>query len=163
MQQWKPLSWCKHSTCWQWGMGCHQRDWWRQPCHLQFFIPNTIYTAEHFPHQPKVETELYKSGASSHMSPFQDQQHSHFERKVLQIKNKPGKIIRNIPANSNGLYKVDHTHSHTASAASTVEHVDMYTLHQHLNHILADAIWSLIHNVTDTGYSPIFLALSPYH
>ena len=50
-----------------------------------------------------------------------------FKNKSCKIKNKSGKIISNIPSNSNGLYKVDHSHS--AFAASTVEKVNMLTLH----------------------------------
>ena len=37
------------------------------------FTPSTAFTTDHFPHQPKAETKLYDSEASSHMSPFWDQ------------------------------------------------------------------------------------------
>jgi len=38
-----------------------------------------------------------------------------FEDKSCKIKNKSGKVIGNIPASTNGLYKVEH--SHMASSA----------------------------------------------
>jgi hypothetical protein len=67
-----------------------------------------------------------------------------FETKSCKIKNPAGKLIGNIPASSNGLYKVEH--SYLAANATPVEQVDIHSLHHHLGHISANAIHTLIHN-----------------
>src|ERR1700677_1004999 len=67
-----------------------------------------------------------------------------FEQNSCKIKNKFGAVIGNMPASSNGLYKVEH--SHHAASATPVEQVDIHTLHQRLGHIPADAIHTLIRN-----------------
>jgi transposase InsO family protein len=69
-----------------------------------------------------------------------------FEDNTCKIKTRSGKLIGNIPASANGLYKVEHTHSVYSANSSTVEQVDIHTLHRHLGHIAADAIRSLIRN-----------------
>ena len=61
-----------------------------------------------------------------------------FKDNTCKIKNKSRKIIGSIPASSNRLFKVDH--SHFAANTHTVEQVDMHTLHRRLGHISADAI-----------------------
>ena len=50
-----------------------------------------------------------------------------FKKKSCKIKNKSGKVISNIPASSNGLYKVEH--AFMAASANAVEQVDIHTLH----------------------------------
>ena len=67
-----------------------------------------------------------------------------FGNNTCEIKNKSGKTIGSIPASSNGLFKVEH--SHFAANAHAVEQVDMHTLHRRLGHISANAIRSLIRN-----------------
>jgi hypothetical protein len=67
-----------------------------------------------------------------------------FETKSCKIKNLAGKLIRNIPASSNGLYKVEH--SYFVANTTPAERVDIHTLHRHLGHISATAIRTLIHN-----------------
>ena len=66
----------------------------------------------------------------------------HFENKSCKIKNKSGKIIGDIPASSNGLFKVEH--SFTAASATASMQVDIHTLHRRLGHISTDAIRNLI-------------------
>ncbi len=68
-----------------------------------------------------------------------------FEDKSCKIKNKSGKVIGNILASTNGLYKVEHSHM-ASSAGKQIEHTDIFTLHQRLGHISANAICSLICN-----------------
>src|SRR6266702_4272133 len=68
-----------------------------------------------------------------------------FEDKSCKIKNKLGKVIGNIPASTNGLYKVKHSYM-ASSAGERIEHADIFTLHRRLGHISADAICSLIRN-----------------
>jgi hypothetical protein len=68
-----------------------------------------------------------------------------FEQKSCKIKNKSGKVVGDIPASSNGLYKVEHSHT-AASTNVLLEQVDIHMLHQRLGHISADAICSLIWN-----------------
>jgi len=65
-----------------------------------------------------------------------------FQKKQCKIYNPSGKLIGKIPASSNRLYKVKHTH--TAASANVAEQVDIHTLHRHLGHIAADSIRSLI-------------------
>ena len=72
-----------------------------------------------------------------------------FEKKSCKIKNKSGKVIGDIPASSNGLFKVKH--SFIAASANTVEQVDIHTLHRRLGHISADAIRNLIRFNAITG------------
>jgi hypothetical protein len=72
-----------------------------------------------------------------------------FEQNSCRIKNKSGTTISHIPASSNGLYKVEHSH-HTASA-TPIEQVNIHTLHHRLGHIPADAIRSLICKGTIEG------------
>jgi hypothetical protein len=67
-----------------------------------------------------------------------------FETKSCQIKNPAGKLIGNIPASLNGLYKVKH--SYLMANATPVEQVDIHTLHRRLGHISANAIRTLIRN-----------------
>jgi hypothetical protein len=69
-----------------------------------------------------------------------------FEIKSCKIKNPAGKLIGNIPASLNGLYKVEH--SYFVANATPAEWVDMHTLHHHLGHILATAICALMCNHT---------------
>lgn len=64
-----------------------------------------------------------------------------FEDNFCKIKNKAGKIIGNIPASSNRLFKVEHSYH---AATSSAEQVDIHHLHQRLGHIPAEAIRSLI-------------------
>ena len=61
-----------------------------------------------------------------------------FETNSCKITNPSSKVIGKIPASSNGLYKVEH--SHFAASAHAVEQVNMHTLHRRLGHIPADAI-----------------------
>ena len=90
----------------------------------------------------------------------------HFENKSCKIKNKSGKIISDIPASSNGLFKVEH--SFTAASATASVQVDIHTLHQHLSHISTDAIRNLIrYNAIDgikliDGGSPIICKSCEY-
>jgi hypothetical protein len=72
-----------------------------------------------------------------------------FEDESCKIKNKSGKIIGEILANSNCLFKVEHTL--TAASANAIEQVNIHTLHQRLGHISADAIHNLIHHGAITG------------
>jgi hypothetical protein len=65
-----------------------------------------------------------------------------FESKSCKIKNPAGKVIGNIPASSNGLYKVEH--SYFTANATPVERVDIHTLHHRLGHISATAIRALV-------------------
>src|SRR6266404_3390892 len=65
-----------------------------------------------------------------------------FQKKSCKIYNPSSKLIGEIPASSNQLYKVEHTH--TAASANAAEQVDIHTLHRHLGHIAADSIRSLI-------------------
>jgi len=65
-----------------------------------------------------------------------------FKKKSCKIKNKSGKTIGDIPASSNGLFKVKH--SFAAASASAVKQVDIHTLHRRLGHISVDAICNLI-------------------
>jgi hypothetical protein len=65
-----------------------------------------------------------------------------FENSSCKIKNKSGKTIGNIPASSNGLYKVEHSY-HATSASP--EQVNIHTLHRCLGHISANSIRTLIH------------------
>jgi hypothetical protein len=89
-----------------------------------------------------------------------------FETKSCKIKNPAGKLIGNIPASSNGLYKVKH--SYFVANASPAEQVDIHTLCRRLSHILATAIHTLVHNhaiigieLIDNG-SPIICDLCKY-
>jgi transposase InsO family protein len=72
-----------------------------------------------------------------------------FEPKSCKIKNPAGKLIGNIPASSNGLYKVEH--AYFAANTSPVERVDIHTLHRRLGHISATAIHSLVRHHAISG------------
>jgi hypothetical protein len=72
-----------------------------------------------------------------------------FEPKSCKIKNPAGKLIGNIPASSNGLYKVEH--AYFAANTSPVERVDIHTLHRRLGHISATAIRSLVRHHAISG------------
>ena len=70
-----------------------------------------------------------------------------FEGKSCQIKSKTGKIVGDIPAAPNGLYKVEHS----LAAAAAAEQVDILTVHRRLGHISADTIRSLVRTNAVTG------------
>ena len=72
-----------------------------------------------------------------------------FKKKSCKIKNKSGKVVGDIPASSNGLFKVEH--SFMAASTNTVEQVNIHMLHRCLGHISADAICNLIHFNAITG------------
>ena len=59
-----------------------------------------------------------------------------FEGQSCKIKDSRDKIIGEIPASDNGLYKVDRVYS----AIMTQERVDLATMHRRLGHIAPDAI-----------------------
>jgi hypothetical protein len=59
-----------------------------------------------------------------------------FKNNTCQIRNKSGKIIGNISASQNGLYKVERVYA----AATPDERVDLATLHRRLAHIAPDTI-----------------------
>jgi len=68
-----------------------------------------------------------------------------FEDKSCKIKNKSGKVIGNILASTNSLYKVKHSHM-ASSTDKQIEHANIFTLHQRLSHISADTIHRVIRN-----------------
>jgi transposase InsO family protein len=70
-----------------------------------------------------------------------------FEGKSCTIKNKSGKIVGDIPASPNGLYKVEHA----LAAAAAAEQVDILTVHRRLGHISVDTIRSLVRTNAVTG------------
>lgn len=74
-----------------------------------------------------------------------------FERRSCKIKNKVGKIIGNISASSNRLYKVKHSFTAASTNAALAEQVDIHTLHQCLGHIPVNAICSLVSRGMVTG------------
>jgi hypothetical protein len=78
-----------------------------------------------------------------------------FESTSCKIKSKTGKIMGNIPASPNGLYKVEHA----LAAAAAAEQVDIPTLHY--NQISADAICSHVHTNAVTGLHPIDFVSHP--
>ena len=171
-----------------------------------------VYTTANITRQPEVETELYDSGASRHMSPFRHRFRNfhtippraitaanhrtfyatgagdlqvdvpngdtttpvilrdtlyapdmaltiisisrindagydvsiHAKTRTCKISNPAGKQVGSIPANSNGLFKVEH--SYAAIDTTPVEQIDIHTLHQRLGHIAADTIRALVRN-----------------
>jgi hypothetical protein len=62
-----------------------------------------------------------------------------FEGQSCKIKDSCNKLISEIVASNNGLYKVDCIYS----TITTQEQVDLATMHRHLGHIALDAIWTL--------------------
>jgi len=56
-------------------------------------------------------------------------------------------VVGSIPTTGNGLYKVEHT----LMASTTLEQVNILTLHQRLGHVSLDTIQSLVHNNAVTG------------
>lgn len=64
-----------------------------------------------------------------------------FEEVGCQIRNKWGETIGSIPANKCRLYKVEHLYL----ASTMPEKVELFMLHQHLRHISANTIHTLIH------------------
>ena len=70
-----------------------------------------------------------------------------FEGQSCKIKSKGGKIVGDIPASPNGLYKVEHT----LVAAAAAEPADILTVHRRLGHISADTIRSLVRTNAVTG------------
>jgi transposase InsO family protein len=70
-----------------------------------------------------------------------------FEGQSCRIKNKSGKIVGDIPASPNGLYKVEHS----LTAAAAAEQVDILTVHRRLGHISVDTIRSLVRTNAVTG------------
>lgn len=171
-----------------------------------------VYTTANITRQPEVETELYDSGASRHMSPFRHRFRNfhtippraitaanhrtfyatgagdlqvdvpngdtttpvilrdtlyapdmaltiisisrindagydvsfHAKTRTCKISNPAGKQVGSIPANSNGLFKVEH--SYAAIDTTPVKQIDIHTLHQRLGHIAADTIHALVRN-----------------
>ena len=89
-----------------------------------------------------------------------------FESKSCQIKSKTRKIVGNIPAAPNGLYKVEHS----LAAAAAAEQVNILTIHRRLDHISADTIRSLVrinavtglHLIDSTPTSPLVCNLCNY-
>ena len=69
-----------------------------------------------------------------------------FEDGTCKIKRN-GCIIGNVPASTNGLFKVDHM----LAAAESLKHVDILTLHRRLGHIALDTIHTLICNKAVSG------------
>ena len=72
-----------------------------------------------------------------------------FEKEACKIKDGGGKIVGVIPANNNGLYRVEHVHA----ASSTNEVVDVPTLHRRMGHIAADSIRALVRSNAIQGIS----------
>jgi len=70
-----------------------------------------------------------------------------FEGQECKIQNQKGNIIARIPTSVNGLYKVEHKFV----GMTTIEQVNILTLHKRLGHISADTICALVLNNTVTG------------
>jgi len=70
-----------------------------------------------------------------------------FEGQSCRIKAKDGRIVGDIPASPNGLYKVEHA----LTAAAAAEQVDILTVHRRLGHISVDTIRTLVRTNAVTG------------
>jgi hypothetical protein len=74
-----------------------------------------------------------------------------FEKESCKIKDGGGKVVGVIPANNNGLYRVEHVHT----ASSVNEVMDVLTLHRRMGHIVADSIRALVQSNAIQGISLI--------
>ena len=81
-----------------------------------------------------------------------------FENNACNIrKESSSKIVGSIPANGNGLYKVEHA----LTAGAALERVNIHTLHRRLGHVSLDTIRSLVRNNAVDGLQ-IIDDISPF-
>ena len=74
-----------------------------------------------------------------------------FEGKTCKITSPGGKTIGRIPANGNGLYRVEHM----CAAGVTDEVIDIRALHRRMGHVAADTIRALVRTQAISGISLI--------